>query len=168
MIRLLTCIQSLHLFSATWALDPFYLFLCYFQRERAIPLPLLEAVSMQCFAGIVTVSVGHCHDRVMEAVNKQNSVLQHTTTIYLNNEVAQFAKELTDRLPADLKVNQFHHSETSSVSTRPPPLFTVKSSILPFQSSATRLLHSLSADSVGCQMLLGQIAIPEYAGGIFC
>ena len=59
---------------------------------------------LQCFAGIVTVSVGHCHDKVLEAVNRQNSLLQHTTTIYLNNEIAQFAKELTDRLPGDLKV----------------------------------------------------------------
>ena len=58
---------------------------------------------LQCFAGIVTVSVGHCHDKVLEAVNRQNSLLQHTTTIYLNKEIAQFAKELTDRLPGNLK-----------------------------------------------------------------
>ena len=69
------------------------------------PLKTADALfTMQCFAGIVTVSVGHCHDKVMEAVNKQNSLLQHTTTIYLHNEVAQFAKELTDRLPGNLKV----------------------------------------------------------------
>lgn len=61
---------------------------------------------LQCFAGIVTVSVGHCHERVMEAVNKQNSLLQHTTTIYLNNEVAQFAKELTDMMPDKLKASE--------------------------------------------------------------
>lgn len=60
--------------------------------------------SLQCFGGIVTVSVGHCHDKVVEAVNRQNSLLQHTTTIYLNNEIAQFAKELTDKLPDNLKV----------------------------------------------------------------
>ena len=65
-------------------------------------------LTVQCFAGIVTVSVGHCHDKVMEAVNKQNSMLQHTTTIYLHNEVAQFAKELTDRLPGNLKVYLNH------------------------------------------------------------
>ena len=59
---------------------------------------------MQAFAGIVTVSVGHCHDKVMEAVNRQANLLQHTTTIYLNPEIAMFAKELTDRLPGNLKV----------------------------------------------------------------
>lgn len=50
------------------------------------------------------MSVGHCHDRVMEAVNKQNNLLQHTTTIYLNDQVALFAKELADRMPGNLKV----------------------------------------------------------------
>lgn len=59
---------------------------------------------MQLFGGIVTVSVGHCHDKVNEAVLRQNSLLQHTTTIYLNNEVAEYAKELTDKLPEHLSV----------------------------------------------------------------
>ena len=36
------------------------------------------------FGGIVTVSVGHCHPRIVAAVNRQNEILQHTTTIYLN------------------------------------------------------------------------------------
>ncbi len=58
----------------------------------------------QAFAGIVTVSVGHCHPAVNEAINKQNSLLQHTTTIYLNNQIAEYAKELTDRMPGNLKV----------------------------------------------------------------
>jgi alanine-glyoxylate transaminase/(R)-3-amino-2-methylpropionate-pyruvate transaminase len=36
------------------------------------------------FAGIVTVSVGHCHPHVVAAANAQNERLQHTTTIYLH------------------------------------------------------------------------------------
>src|SRR2546428_8957469 len=34
------------------------------------------------FAGIVTVSVGHCHPKVVEKVREQVGKLQHTTTIY--------------------------------------------------------------------------------------
>lgn len=60
----------------------------------------------QAFAGIVTVSVGHCHPAVNEAINKQNALLQHTTTIYLNNQIAEYAKELTDRMPGNLKVQR--------------------------------------------------------------
>ena len=58
----------------------------------------------QAFAGIVTVSVGHCHPKVVSAVQQQSALLQHTTTIYLNNQIAEYAKELTDRLPGNLKV----------------------------------------------------------------
>lgn len=42
---------------------------------------------MQAFAGIVTVSVGHCHPEVVRAMQDQNQLLQHTTTIYLNPQV---------------------------------------------------------------------------------
>lgn len=37
-------------------------------------------------------------------MNKQNELLQHTTTIYLNNQIAEYAKELADKMPGDLKV----------------------------------------------------------------
>ena len=63
--------------------------------------------SLQAFAGIVTVSVGHCHPKVVSAVQQQSALLQHTTTIYLNNQIAEYAKELTDRLPGNLKVPAF-------------------------------------------------------------
>ncbi len=42
---------------------------------------------LQAFAGIVTVSVGHCHPEVLQAIHDQNELLQHTTTIYLNHQV---------------------------------------------------------------------------------
>ena len=61
-------------------------------------------MAAQAFAGIVTVSVGHCHPAVVEAVQRQSALLQHTTTIYLNHQIAEYAKELTDRLPGNLKV----------------------------------------------------------------
>mmetsp|Transcript_15179 Transcript_15179/g.25145 ORF Transcript_15179/g.25145 Transcript_15179/m.25145 type:complete len:85 (-) Transcript_15179:9-263(-) len=47
---------------------------------------------LDCIGGIVTVSVGHCHPHVVTAANRQNEILQHTTTIYLNPLVAQYAK----------------------------------------------------------------------------
>ncbi len=61
--------------------------------------------SRQAFAGIVTVSVGHCHPQVIDAIIQQTKLLQHTTTIYLNNQVAEYAKELADKMPGDLKVS---------------------------------------------------------------
>lgn len=65
---------------------------------------------LDAFAGIVTVSVGHCHPEVVAAVEAQNKLLQHTTTIYLNNQIAEYAKELADRMPGNLKVVYFVNS----------------------------------------------------------
>ncbi len=65
---------------------------------------------LDAFGGIVTVSVGHCHPHVLEAVNRQNALLQHTTTIYLNPNIAQYAQALAAKMPGDLKVCYFVNS----------------------------------------------------------
>ena len=52
------------------------------------------------FAGIVTVSVGHCHPKVIAAVREQNERFQHTTTIYLHPNIARYAKKLAGTFPA--------------------------------------------------------------------
>jgi alanine-glyoxylate transaminase/(R)-3-amino-2-methylpropionate-pyruvate transaminase len=62
------------------------------------------------FGGIVTVSVGHCHPKIVAAVNRQNEILQHTTTIYLNPCVAEYARDLAARMPGNLKVCYFVNS----------------------------------------------------------
>ncbi len=43
------------------------------------------------FGGIVTVSVGHCHPEVLAAATLQNETISHTTTIYLNPQIALYA-----------------------------------------------------------------------------
>ena len=65
---------------------------------------------LDCFAGIVTVSVGHCHPEVNRAVIAQNERLQHTTTIYLHPEVAMYGQEMAAKMPGDLKVCYFVNS----------------------------------------------------------
>jgi alanine-glyoxylate transaminase / (R)-3-amino-2-methylpropionate-pyruvate transaminase len=60
--------------------------------------------------GIVTVSVGHCHPHVVEAVRKQNETLQHSTTIYLHPNIAEFGQKLAGKMPGDLKVCYFVNS----------------------------------------------------------
>ena len=58
----------------------------------------------------MTVSVGHCHPEVTAAANAQNETIVHTTTLYLNPQVALFAKELAAKMPGDLKVCYFVNS----------------------------------------------------------
>ncbi len=60
--------------------------------------------------GIVTVSVGHCHPHVVAAANAQNQILQHSTTIYLQPKIAEFAEKLAATMPGDLKVCYFCNS----------------------------------------------------------
>jgi alanine-glyoxylate transaminase/(R)-3-amino-2-methylpropionate-pyruvate transaminase len=60
--------------------------------------------------GIVTVSVGHCHPHVVAAAYKQNELLQHSTTIYLNPNVGAYAEKLASKMPGDLKACYFVNS----------------------------------------------------------
>ncbi len=52
---------------------------------------------LDAFAGIVTVSVGHCHPQVVERVQEQVGKLQHTTTIYLHPDIGEFGKRLAEK-----------------------------------------------------------------------
>jgi alanine-glyoxylate transaminase/(R)-3-amino-2-methylpropionate-pyruvate transaminase len=60
--------------------------------------------------GIVTISVGHCHPHVVAAANRQNEMLQHSTTIYLHPNVALYAEKLATKMPSDLKMCYFVNS----------------------------------------------------------
>src|SRR5258708_906787 len=60
--------------------------------------------------GIVTISVGHCHPHVVAAANRQNETLQHSTTIYLHPNIAEFAQKLASKMPGELKVCYFVNS----------------------------------------------------------
>jgi alanine-glyoxylate transaminase/(R)-3-amino-2-methylpropionate-pyruvate transaminase len=64
------------------------------------------------FAGIVTVSVGHCHPRIVEKVREQVGRLQHTTTLYLHPTIGLFGKKLAEHMPpgSGLTVSYFTNS----------------------------------------------------------
>src|SRR5438067_13815972 len=51
------------------------------------------------FAGIVSVSVGHCHPEIVERVRQQLGTLQHTTTIYLHPAVGELGRRLAGHMP---------------------------------------------------------------------
>jgi alanine-glyoxylate transaminase/(R)-3-amino-2-methylpropionate-pyruvate transaminase len=59
---------------------------------------------LDAFAGIVTVSVGHCHPHVTDAIIRQTKLIQHTTTIYLHHAIGDFAEALAEKMPGNLKV----------------------------------------------------------------
>jgi alanine-glyoxylate transaminase/(R)-3-amino-2-methylpropionate-pyruvate transaminase len=65
---------------------------------------------LDLFAGIVTVSCGHCHPTVVERVQEQAATLPHGTTIYLHPNVAQLAKKIASKMPPGLDVTYFTNS----------------------------------------------------------
>jgi alanine-glyoxylate transaminase/(R)-3-amino-2-methylpropionate-pyruvate transaminase len=65
---------------------------------------------LDAFAGIVTVSVGHCHPHVTAKAVEQMQTLQHATTIYLHPTIAEYAEMLTAKFPGDLNSVYFVNS----------------------------------------------------------
>jgi alanine-glyoxylate transaminase / (R)-3-amino-2-methylpropionate-pyruvate transaminase len=65
---------------------------------------------LDALGGIVTVNVGHCHPDLVDVVQKQNETLQHSTTIYLHPNIAEYARELSSKMPGELKVCYFVNS----------------------------------------------------------
>jgi len=65
---------------------------------------------LDALGGIVTVSVGHCHPHVIDVARRQNETLQHSTTIYLHPNIAQYAQALAAKMPGNLKVCYFVNS----------------------------------------------------------
>jgi alanine-glyoxylate transaminase / (R)-3-amino-2-methylpropionate-pyruvate transaminase len=69
---------------------------------------------LDAFAGIVTVSVGHCHPTIVEKVRAQVGKLQHTTTIYLHPTIGQLGKKLAEKMPADSGLSQSYFTNSGS------------------------------------------------------
>ncbi|GFY81674.1 similar to PYRIMIDINE 4 [Actinidia rufa] len=69
---------------------------------------------LDAFGGIATVCCGHCHPDVVETIVKQTNRLQHSTNLYLNAAIADFAEALASKLPGDLKVVFFTNSGTEA------------------------------------------------------
>lgn len=69
---------------------------------------------LDCFGGVLTVSVGHANPRVNEAVIEQVKTLQHTSTLYANAPQSQLAEKLHQITPGKLKKSFFTNSGTEA------------------------------------------------------
>ncbi|KAL2238420.1 UNVERIFIED_CONTAM: Alanine--glyoxylate aminotransferase 2, mitochondrial [Sesamum indicum] len=69
---------------------------------------------LDAYGGIATVSCGHCHPEVVDAIVNQTKRLQHSTILYLNPAIAEFAEALASKMPGDLKVVFFTNSGTEA------------------------------------------------------
>ncbi len=72
---------------------------------------------LDCFGGVLTVSVGHANPRVNEAIIEQVKTLQHTSTLYANRPQADLAEKLYQITPGRLRKSFFTNSGTEADDT---------------------------------------------------
>ena len=59
------------------------------------------------FAGVSVMNCGHCNPEILEATITQMQTLQHTTIIYLTEQMVQLAERMADILPGNLRRSFF-------------------------------------------------------------
>src|SRR5207247_11223305 len=59
------------------------------------------------FGGILTVSVGHCNEKVTKAIDEQTHKLQHASTLYPNERHVRLAEKLAQITPGRLQKSFF-------------------------------------------------------------
>ncbi|HST53415.1 MAG TPA: aspartate aminotransferase family protein [Pyrinomonadaceae bacterium] len=72
---------------------------------------------LDCFGGILTVSVGHANPKVTDAVVEQVKTLQHTFSLYANKPQSDLAEKLYQITPGKLKKSFFTNSGTEADET---------------------------------------------------
>jgi alanine-glyoxylate transaminase/(R)-3-amino-2-methylpropionate-pyruvate transaminase len=87
---------------------------------------------LDMYAGIVTVSCGHCHPKIVAAIEKQVETLQHATTIYLHPNFPLLAKKLASKMPKGLDVTYFVNSgsEANDLAVTMARLFTGNTDVI--------------------------------------
>lgn len=69
---------------------------------------------LDCFAGVAVVNCGHCNPEITKAICEQVTTLQHTTTIYLTQNIVNLAERLASVTPGSLQKSFFCASGTEA------------------------------------------------------
>lgn len=72
---------------------------------------------LDCFGGVLTVSVGHAEPRVNKAWIDQVNSISHTSTLYANKPQGDLAEKLAEISPGKLKRSFFTNSGTEADDT---------------------------------------------------
>ena len=72
---------------------------------------------LDCFGGVLTVSVGHANPRVNKAWIDQVNTIAHTSTLYANGPQGDLAEKLAQITPGNLKKSFFTNSGTEADDT---------------------------------------------------
>ncbi len=72
---------------------------------------------LDCFSGILTTALGHCHPEVVERIQEQLETLGHTSTLYITENQVEMARRLARIAPGALNKTFFSNSGTEAVET---------------------------------------------------
>lgn len=72
---------------------------------------------LDCFGGVLTVSIGHANPNVVNAVTEQVKKISHTSTLYANEPQSNLAEKLYQISPGKLKKSFFTSTGTEADDT---------------------------------------------------
>lgn len=72
---------------------------------------------LDCFGGVLTVSVGHANPKINEAIIEQTNTLQHASGLYVTKNQGDLAEKLAEITPGNLKKSFFTSSGTEADDT---------------------------------------------------
>lgn len=106
---------------------------------------------LDLFAGVVTVSCGHCHPKIVKRMHDQIAALQHTTTIYLNPLHSELARRIAEKMPAGLEVTYFVNSgsEANELAINMARVYTGYTDVVALRNA----YHGTSSTSLGLTSL---------------
>ncbi|MBI4466930.1 MAG: aspartate aminotransferase family protein [Acidobacteria bacterium] len=111
------------------------------------------------FGGILTISVGHCHEKVTAKIKAQVDKLQHTSTLYPNEAIVALAEKLAQITPGKLQKSFFTNSGTEADEAA---VLLARMATGSFEVVALR--HGYSGHSLIAKSLTGQA--PWRRGGV--
>jgi len=89
-----------------------------FARGRGLTLTDTDGREyLDFFGGILTVSLGHCHEPITARVAQQLHTLQHTSTLYPNEWIVALAEKMAQITPGRLCKSFFSSSGTEADET---------------------------------------------------
>src|ERR687883_1244348 len=119
---------------------------------------------LDCFGGVLTVSVGHANPKVNEAIIEQLKTITHTSTLYANKPQGDLAEKLAEITPGRLKKSFFTNSGTEADDTAIPAAKLAKG-----RHEIVVLRHSYSGRSATALSATGHStwrALPAQIAGI--
>lgn len=72
---------------------------------------------LDCFGGVLTVSVGHANRAVNDAITEQIGKISHTSTLYVNRPATDLAQKISEIAPGNIQQSFFTNSGTEADET---------------------------------------------------